>query len=116
MTGSAASALVGPLAPDNSYQEAIDIMKRPLGDTYDLELEYMNKLRRAENVTLSNDLRGLRRLHDYLQTNIQELKSHDTNAVSYASMMCEILIKALPKDLTLAYIWRSSAEITGYIR
>ena len=112
LTGSAASALPGLIATGNSYLDAVEILKRRFGDTYGIELEHMNKLRTVEKVTSSDDVKGLRRLHDYVQTHIRGLRSLDVSPASYASMMCEILIKTLPQDLVLEYHRRrNSVEI-----
>lgn len=48
-------------------------------------------------------LRGLRKLYDHVQGHIRGLCSLGVNAVTYSTMMCDIILAALPHDVVVDY-------------
>lgn len=103
LKGDAASAIRGLHATESSYDDAIEMLKQRFGDTGRIEREHLAKLRKLPAVKLAADISGLRLLYDHVQANMRGLRALGVSSTSYASMMVDILLSALPTELVVEY-------------
>lgn len=91
------------MATDEGYMKAIELLRKRFGNKSQTEQVHPNTLRTAHHVRSSEDVVGLRKLYECVHTNIRGLTSLGVLSTSYLSMMCDILSKAMPSDLVVAY-------------
>ncbi|XP_064486179.1 uncharacterized protein LOC135398725 [Ornithodoros turicata] len=103
LTGQAAAAVAGLQTTEACYNDAIDILTKRFGDKKRIEQQYLSRLRLLNQVKSSSDVKGLRRLYDYVQGNIRGLQALGVSPLTYSSMMCDILLKAMPPDIVVDY-------------
>ncbi|XP_064483011.1 uncharacterized protein LOC135395853 [Ornithodoros turicata] len=103
LLGTAEAAISGLQTTEAAYDDAIALLTQRFGDRRRLEEQYLGKLRTLPHVKSSTDTCGLRKLHDYVQTNICGLRSLGIPTVTYSSMMTQILLAAIPSDIVLEY-------------
>ncbi|XP_064479236.1 uncharacterized protein LOC135392456 [Ornithodoros turicata] len=103
LLGTAEAAISGLQTTEAAYDDAIALLTQRFGDRGRLEEQYLGKLRTLPHVKSSTDTCGLRKLHDYVQTNICGLRSLGIPTVTYSSMMTQILLAAIPSDIVLEY-------------
>ncbi|GFY73457.1 uncharacterized protein TNIN_47261 [Trichonephila inaurata madagascariensis] len=63
----------------------------------------MNKLLNLEPLRNSSNIRALRRLYDDLEINIRSLESLNVVSGTYGQLLCPILLKLIPEDISLEY-------------
>ena len=56
----------------------------------------MDILMNIEPVTLSRDLKALRKLHDVVQSNVRSLSALGVDSASYGSLLSSVLLNKLP--------------------
>ena len=61
----------------------------------------MDIMLNASPITSQNNLTGLRRLHDQIESNVRGLKSLGVAPESYGSLLSSVLLNKLPQDLRL---------------
>ncbi|XP_064469877.1 uncharacterized protein LOC135384609 [Ornithodoros turicata] len=71
LKGRAAAAIPGLQVTASNYDDAIEILVERFGDTYQIEREYLAKLRTLPGVKSRRDPSGLRRLYDNVQANVR---------------------------------------------
>lgn len=113
VTGPAAAAIAGLQATEACYDDAIHILTQRFGDRRRIEQDHLAKLRSLPPVASANDTRGLRRIYDHVQTNIRGLRGLGVGSSTYCTMMSDILLRALPKEIVLDYHRRQSGN-TAY--
>ncbi|XP_077528119.1 uncharacterized protein LOC144139709 [Haemaphysalis longicornis] len=103
VTGDAATAIAGhpPTAP--CYNDAVQLLKKRFGNEELLIQEHFKKLIDLKPVRSSEDVRGLRRLHDTLAAHIRGLETLGRKLETFSSMLLPIAQRALPGDLLLDY-------------
>ncbi|XP_042147986.1 uncharacterized protein LOC121046466 [Ixodes scapularis] len=108
VTGPAAAAIAGLQATEACYDDAIHILTQRFGDRRRIEQDHLAKLRSLPPVASAKDTRGLRRIYDHVQTNIRGLRGLGVGSSTYCTMMSDILLRALPKEIVLDYHrWQS---------
>ncbi|XP_064462301.1 uncharacterized protein LOC135372760 [Ornithodoros turicata] len=103
LKGRAAAAIRGLQATESCYDDAIEILSQRFGDTTQIEREYLSRLRSLPAVRSSRDVAGLRSLYNYVQANVRCLKSLGVSTNSFASMMVDILLSAIPPEMVVEY-------------
>ncbi|XP_064479731.1 uncharacterized protein LOC135393113 [Ornithodoros turicata] len=103
LKGRAAAAIRGLQATASNYDDAIEILVQRFGDTYQIEREYLAKLRTLPGVKSRRDPSGLRRLYDHVQANVRGLKALGVMTSSYAPMLADILLSAIPSEMVVEY-------------
>ncbi|KAH7934151.1 hypothetical protein HPB49_021936 [Dermacentor silvarum] len=103
LSGAASASISGLQAIGECYDDATEILKSRLGDKRGIVQENLRRLRKLPAVASSEDVDYLRRLLDYVQCHIRGLKGLNVSPTKYASMMMDILLKALPADIVIGY-------------
>ena len=98
---SAKEAIAGLSLTAANYQEAIEILCKRFGDRTQIRANHMEVLMSLEPVMSSQNLSGLRRLYDTVETNIRGLKSLGVDRESYGTLLSPVILKKLPHDLRL---------------
>ncbi|KAH7957451.1 hypothetical protein HPB52_019088 [Rhipicephalus sanguineus] len=105
LDGAAAQAVAGIQVTDSSYRDALDLLKQRFGNA-----KLIERLRTLKPVRSSSDVSDLRKLYDEVQVNQRGLASLGVSAMSYATMLSEILLKVIPADIVVDYYKRESLE------
>lgn len=103
LTGDAAAAIAGLPTTETCYAEAITILQQRFGDQRRVERQHLNALRNLPQVASAGDVKGLRNLYDTTQLNIRCLNSLKVPTSSFSAMLCDILVRALPYEITVEY-------------
>lgn len=101
--GSAASSIAGLQPTEDCYPDAVEILSRRFGDTRRIVQEHLAQLRVLPSVVSSNDVGGLRRLLDHVQCHVRGLAALKVSSATYSTMMTDVLLRALPSDIVVAY-------------
>ncbi|CAB4041796.1 Hypothetical predicted protein, partial [Paramuricea clavata] len=102
MDGAAAESIAGLSFTNANYEEAIVILKSRFGNKQDILLNLdMDILLNLPSVNSENNLKGLRQLHDTVQSHIRSLKSMGVAPESYGSLLSSMLMSKLPTNLQL---------------
>ena len=83
------------------YREAIKILKKRFGDTQLIISRHMETLLSTEAVTSEHNLKGLRRLHDEVESHIRSLKALGVESESYGTMLASVFLGKLPSEFRL---------------
>ena len=94
-------AISGLTLSAGNYQEAVAILKKRYGDKSQIISKHMDTLLSTEAVTSAHNLKGLRHLHDTVESHIRSLKTLGVTSDSYGSLLSPVLLKKLPQDLRL---------------
>ena len=92
-------AISGLTLSAGNYQEAVAILKKRYGDKSQIISKHMDALLSTEAVTSAHNLKGLRHLHDTVESHIRSLKTLGVTSDSYGSLLSPVLLKKLPQDL-----------------
>ncbi|XP_077552513.1 uncharacterized protein LOC144166952 [Haemaphysalis longicornis] len=103
VTGDAATAIAGLPPTARCYNDAVQLLKKRFGNEELLIQEHFKKLIDLKPVRSSEDVRGLRRLHDTLAAHIRGLETLGRKLETFSSMLLPIAQRALPEDLLLDY-------------
>ncbi|XP_077550601.1 uncharacterized protein LOC144163738 [Haemaphysalis longicornis] len=103
VTGDAATAIAGLSPTARCYNDAVQLLKKRFGNEELLIQEHFKKLIDLKPVRSSEDVRGLRRLHDTLAAHIRGLEALGRKLETFSSMLLPIAQRALPGDLLLDY-------------
>ncbi|XP_040069597.1 uncharacterized protein LOC120842531 [Ixodes scapularis] len=108
--GSAAIQGLQPTA--QCYADAIDLLQQRFAKQEALVYDHMKSLMDIQKVPLQGNARTLRRLHDSLQAHIWGLRALGVGEESYCAMLYPLLLRALPKNMSLDYNRKMSLEDT----
>ena len=102
LIGTAREAVAGLSLTAANYQDAIAILKKRFGDVQQRKANHMETLMNIdESVTSSHDLKGLRKLHDSVESHVRSLTAIGVNPASYGSLLIPVLLIKLPPELQL---------------
>lgn len=101
MDGAAAESIAGLSLTNANYEEAIVILKARFGNKQQIINRHMDILLNLPSVTSENNLKGLRQLHDTVQSHIRSLKSMGVAPESYGNLLSSMLMSKLPTNLQL---------------
>ena len=96
-------AIAGLTLTSASYHEAVSILQKRFGDKQQVIRHHMDILLNASPVSSPNNLKGLRRLHDQIESHVQGLKSLGVAQELYGSLLSSVLLNKLPRELTTDY-------------
>ena len=94
-------AISGLTLSSANYQEAIDVLHKRFGDRQLIISKHMETLLGIEAVTSEQNVKGLRRLHDDVESHIRGLKSLGVTPESYGALLSPVLLSKLPPELRL---------------
>lgn len=101
--GIAADCIRGFTMTPENYEEAINLLNKTFGQKDMLINAHMTNLLNVKPLKDSKNLEGLRRLYYTLQNQIRSLSSLGVKSESYGNLLCPILLKLIPPELTLDY-------------
>ena len=88
------------LSADN-YKEAIAILQKRFGNKQRFIAKHMDILLNIEQITSPNNVLGLRRLYDKVESNVRALGALRVAQESYGTMLSSVLVKKLPQEIRL---------------
>ncbi|XP_040064897.1 uncharacterized protein LOC120838860 [Ixodes scapularis] len=103
LTGDGAAAIDGLQPTAECYADAIELLQRRFGNQEALIQDHMESLMDIQRVPPQRNVRILRRLYDSLQARIRGLKALGVSEESYCSMLYPVLLRALPREMTIEY-------------
>ena len=98
---SALESISGLALTEANYHEAIAVLKKRFGNKPQIIAKHMDALIHVDSVTSPQNIKGLRRLHDLVESNVRSLKSLGVDSSSYGSLLASVLITKLPQELQL---------------
>ncbi|XP_040065111.1 uncharacterized protein LOC120838993 [Ixodes scapularis] len=113
LAGDAASAIAGLPTTERCYADANELLKKRFGDPKRIEQEHLSALRNLHQIRSSVDTRGLRKLYDSTQLNMRCLNALDVPTASFAAMLSDILMKAMPYDIVVQYHRQVSYKLSS---
>ena len=94
-------AIAGLTLSSANYQEAIDILQKRFGNKQLIISKHMEILLNTEAITSEQNVRGLRRLYDDVESHIRSLKLLGVAPDSYGALLSPVLLNKLPPELRL---------------
>ena len=101
LEGPALAAVAGLKLTTANYSEAIDTLKKRVGNKQQIISRHMDTLLELESVTSSSNTKALRRLYDQLEFQVRSLKSLEVPLDSYGNLLSSLFMNRLPQDLRL---------------
>ncbi|KAH6925229.1 hypothetical protein HPB50_002204 [Hyalomma asiaticum] len=102
--GDAATAIAGIPSIESCYKDAIGYCNATrFGEKTRLEQEYFARLWMLSPIRLSNNKKALLKLHNQVLVNIRGLKTPGVQKSSFSSMLCDILLRTLARDIVVQY-------------
>ncbi len=98
---SAYEAIAGLTLSSANYAEAVAILKKRFGNKQLIISKHMETLLGVEAVGSDQNLRGLRRLYDDVESHMRSLKALGVGSESYGTMLASVLLNKLPPDVRL---------------
>lgn len=108
--GTAANAISGLSLSASNYESAIKILMDRFGRKDLVVSAHMNKLLSLTPVRSSSDITSLRRLYDECEVHISSLRALGVISSQYGSLLCPILLKVIPFDITLEFSRRREVD------
>ena len=103
MESSAADAIAGPTITSTNYMydEAIDTLRRRFGNPQLIVNRHMEALLGFVAVTSHFDVKGLRTLHDTVESHIRGLRALGVPTESYGGLLTSVLVGKFPLEIHL---------------
>ena len=101
LESTAAEAIAGLKLTSANYEEAVATLRRRFGNKQLIINRHMDLLLQLDSVTSTNNLKGLRRLFDAVESNVRGLRSLGVLVESYGGLLSSILMSRLPQELRL---------------
>ena len=97
LESSAADAIAGLSVTSANYEEAVSTLKKRFGNVQSIINKHMDSLLAVQAVS-SNDVKGLRRLSDTVESHVRGLRAL---GVPYGGLLTSVLVNKLPTDIKL---------------
>jgi len=97
LEGSASEAVSELKLTAANYAEAISILKKRFGNKQQIINKHMENLLGVDSIVSQHNLKGLRHLHDTIESQIRGLRSLGIPATSYGSLLSSVLMTKLPR-------------------
>ena len=101
MRQGALDAISGLALTTFNYDEAVSILKKRFGNKKQIISKHMDALMNVEAVVSQHNIKGLRRLHDYVETHTRSLKSLGVDSYTYGTLLASVLVSKIPEELQL---------------
>ena len=89
-----------PLSNEN-YNEARTLLRERFGNPQLIVASHMYNLLKIERVTNGKDCKGLRCLHDQVESHVRALNTAGVTSEHYGSLLIPIIAERLPDDIRL---------------
>ena len=109
LEGPASEAIAGLKLTAANYGEAIAILQKRFGNKQQIIRKHMDVLLSIGGVASQHNLKGLRHLHDLVESQVRGLRALGVPSKSYGSLLSSVLMNKLPPELRLI-IGRETAE------
>ena len=76
----------------------MEILRNRFGNTQTIITAHMNALLKLENVP-NDDLFGLRKFYDEVETNVRSLSNLGVKTESYGALLVSLVMESSPKNL-----------------
>ena len=96
---SAKSCISGLSLSSANYFEAIELLKQRYGNPQMLINAYMKRFVQLPVIKNNNDVFGLRKLYDQVESSVRNLKSLQVDTSGYGALLVPLLIEKLPFNL-----------------
>lgn len=103
LSGTAASAVAGLALSDDNYDTAIELLRKRFGRKDLVINAHMNKLLNMTPVKRATDVSALCKLYDDCEIQVCSLDALGVVADTYGSLLCPILLKMIPEEITLEF-------------
>ena len=97
----ASDAISGLTLTSANYEEAVGVLKKRFGNKQVIVNRHMDILLNLDAVTSQNDLKGLRKLYDVVESNVWGLRALGVQSSSYGGLLTHVLISKLPSEVRL---------------
>lgn len=101
LESSAAEAVAGLTVTSANYDEAIAILKKRFGNQQLIINRHMGALLNVNAVSSHLDIKGLRKLHDNVETQIRGLRALGVPTESYGSLLISLITDKLPTEIRM---------------
>ena len=106
LESTALDAIAGLTLTATNYREAVSILEKRFGNKQQIVAKHMDALLNVEAVTSPSHLKGLRHLHDLVESHVRSLKSFGVPSGSYGCLLTSVLVNKLPQELQLIVSWK----------
>ena len=103
LTGAAANVVAGLPLTEANYDNAIQLLHNRFGRKDLVINAHMTKLLNLNPVKNASDIKALRYLYDNCEIQIRSLASMGVVSNTYGSLLCPILMKLTPEEMTLEF-------------
>ena len=101
LTGEAKRAIQGVAYDKENYQNAIDTLKARFGNKQLRVSAHMKELQNIKGVLNIQDVSGMRRMYDCLETNIGNLRVLGVDVATYGSLLIAVIYNRIPDELRI---------------
>ncbi|GFU35126.1 uncharacterized protein TNCV_174331 [Trichonephila clavipes] len=108
-------AIRGLTLSANNYTIALNIIKERFGRKDLIIDSHMSKLLHLNPVRKSNDILSLRKLYSECEIHIRGLQNCRVNPDTYSSLLYPIILKSIPRDLSLEFTRKSYGQTENMI-
>ncbi|GFW36001.1 uncharacterized protein TNCV_4928651 [Trichonephila clavipes] len=108
-------AIRGLTLSANNYTIALNIIKEQFGRKDLIIDSHMSKLLHLNPVRKSDDILSLRKLYSECEIHIQGLQNCRVNPDTYSSLLYPIILKSIPRDLSLEFTRKSYGQTENMI-
>ena len=103
LTGAAGNVVAGLPLTEANYDNAIQLLHNRFGRKDLVINAHMTKLLNLNPVKNASDIKALRYLYDNCEIQIRSLASMGVVSNTYGSLLCPILMKLTPEEMTLEF-------------
>ncbi len=101
MFGDAARAIEGFKPTNETYVEAVRLLKERFGDKQVIISGHMSKFKAIKEVKNMANVKELRNLYDQVESNVRSLESVGVSPESYGAFLTPEILKLLPQELRI---------------
>ncbi len=116
---SAAEAIAGLTITSANYEEAIATLRKRFGNPQLIVNRHMEALLGVTAGSSHLDIKGLRKLHDTVETHVRGLRALGVLAETYGGLLTSVLVNKLPSEIRLIVSREATAgkwELDGVMR
>ena len=101
LTGEAAATIAGFQLCNENYFEALELLRATYGNTQMIINNHLAELLNFDAVTDVNDIQGLRKLYNHIETQIRSLKALGEDFTAFGTVLVPVLMSKIPAEIAL---------------